>query len=802
VTSDSIAVPKAGANKAWQKRTSLSGRVRNTRRGLSSLAFCVVLAYGALLLLPTFVQPILPGSALDEAFALNHFIHTQFKFGPDLIFTYGPMGYVPAPMPGNLGVALAIKVSLWLVLLWQLAAMWRSGRHFASTVLVLGLIAANKVFFYYWDYLVAATILIVLVRMLLGQIEYSGLVLLAILTGFIFLVKFTAFVLSIACVTLYSAGVRRNKWGWRRIALTKAIFLAGPVAYLIYNPSIRGLFLYIKGAFNIVSGYAAAASLPTNALNIKLAIILCTLLGGSALYALSRRLVTLRGVAIVTFAFWVVFRHGYVRSHPQYEAVFCSFAIFLFAVLLAQMDPRPLDRGILSAVFVLFTVVAMHGAAERWQPQALAYWSPRIKGTPLDLLHWKQAVENLDHRDDPLFDATLGHTYQAELQGKRALVFPLISYPVHDEFEVVPLYTIMAYDAYTPYLDRMSANRILAGTPPLDHIIFEWQSSDNRHPLLDVPVVWNTLFANFVPEIRKDDSLLLVRRPVPLQFVYTPMSTAEYRAGTWVSLPVAKKPVAMSIDLRPTIFGAVLKAAYKQEPVFADMRTLSGNTMRFRLPVDVLADPALINVLPLSFDDTASLWAGNIVEDPVVAFRLVGEGLAHLRPAPYRFYSVDGTSIAVSDQSPAALSGPSRNTLQARFYISSTAEIHNVLAGYLDSVDSKPVPGFNDPKMAVRVSVPVGCIVEGWLTSGDSTSPRAMDEVYALVNGSLIKAQIVPRGDIQDHFKNPALLNSGFRIYLDGRVLHPGLQGLELIGYTRDDGQLYRFPATLFLEGE
>src|SRR5271165_3240460 len=337
-------------------------------------SFYCLLAYAALLLLPTFYKGVIPG--LDESlcFALNHFVHTQFKFGPDMIRTYGPLGFIPMPQPVNLMVALAIKATVWLVLLWQLVAIWRSGRHFAAVILVLGLIASNKAFFYYWDYLVAATILVVLLRMLLDQMDYGGLALLSVLLAITFLVKFTAFTMSAACLAVYSTSLARtSRCADRplRIAATAAVFLAGPLAYLIYNPSLYGLFLYPKGAFNVASGYAAAMSLPTDPLNAKLGTIVCTIFGGSVVYAVWRRHVTLRGAGIVLVAMWVAFRHGFVRSGPSYAAVFCSLAIFLFTVLLAQMDFRHRDTKILTAVFVVLTVVQClawpsGGVRRRW----------------------------------------------------------------------------------------------------------------------------------------------------------------------------------------------------------------------------------------------------------------------------------------------------------------------------------------------------------------------------------------------------------------------------------------------------
>jgi hypothetical protein len=786
---------------------STLGKSPSVPAWLLPASFYCLFAYVALLLLPAYYQAVIPGMDPSWGFALNHFVHTQFKFGPDLIFTYGPLGFVAMPQPANLMVGLAVKAAVWLVLLWQLAATWRSGRQFAAVVLVIGLIASNKVYFYYWDYLIAATILVVFVRMLLNQMDYGGLALLSVLMALAFLVKFTAFMMSASCLVVYSASlVRAGRCadGPQRIAATGAVFLAGPLAYLIYNPSLHGLFLYLKGAFSLASGYAAAMSLPTDSLNAKLGAIACAMFGGSAVYAVRRRRVTLRGAGIALVATWVAFRHGFVRSGPLHAAVFFSLAIFLFAVLLAQMDFRQRDTKMLTAVFIVFTVVAMFGIAERWHPQEVDWWSPKTNVTaPLDLLHWKRAINELDHRGDSLFSATVGNTYVAAVNGKRVLVFPWdLAYAAHGEFEVVPLYTIQAYSAYTRYLDRMSAQKILAFTPPLDDIIFEWKSIDDRNPNLDVPAVWNTLFANFVPQMRKNDSFLLAPRPVPLKFAYQPLSAAEYKPRLWVPVPRATVPVAMSIDLRPTLFGSVLTTLYKQEPVFLAVRTLSGNTAQFRVPVDVLATPTLINVLPLSFESVAELWTANSVKDPIVALRLLGKGLAHMRPARYSFYRVEGTSVAVADRSLTSPSDSSIGTLKTHFHLSSVAEIHNLLSGYFDRVDGSQIEHLNDPKLAVRVDVPLGCIIQGWVASGDFATARSMDEVYAVVDGVLVKAQIVPRPDVGEYFKNPALNNSGYRLYLDSTLLHPEVQAVELIGYTREDKKLYRFPGTLYLESQ
>jgi len=56
----------------------------------------------------------------------------------------------------------------------------------------------------------------------------------------------------------------------------------------------------------------------------------------------------------------------------------------------------------------------------------------------------------------------------------------------------------------------------------------------------------------------------------------------------------------------------------------------------------------------------------NAVSDPIIAFRQLGDGLAHVRSSQYHFYRVDGTSITITAHSPAVSSSLPRGTIQAQ----------------------------------------------------------------------------------------------------------------------------------------
>ena len=188
------------------------------------------------------------------------------KFGTDIIFTYGPLGYlgVPQNLGHNLQIAFAVHVVTWCTLLYLLVLMWESGQKAGALFFTLGLILSNKLYADYWDYLVNALVLIALAILLRKPDRPSVLIILALAIGMIFLVKFTGYILGMLLVSLYAAGriVIQREARKREVYLLLLVALSGPIGYFIYNPSVAGLIGYVRSSFNQSSGYSSAMSLP------------------------------------------------------------------------------------------------------------------------------------------------------------------------------------------------------------------------------------------------------------------------------------------------------------------------------------------------------------------------------------------------------------------------------------------------------------------------------------------------------------------------------------------------------------
>ena len=93
--------------------------------------------------------------------------------------------------------------------------------------------------------------------------------------------------------------------------LPSLCFLAGPVFYLLYNPSFIDLVRYIHGAMNVSTGYNAAmgVSMPNGGLHYVLALSL--IFAEVLAYLLYIRMIPVSAAGIALFMTWVPSNTGW-----------------------------------------------------------------------------------------------------------------------------------------------------------------------------------------------------------------------------------------------------------------------------------------------------------------------------------------------------------------------------------------------------------------------------------------------------------------------------------------------------------
>jgi hypothetical protein len=199
----------------------------------------------------------------------------------------------------------------------------------------------------------------------------------------------------------------------------------------------------------------------------------------------------------------------------------------------------------------------------------------------------------------------------------------------------------------------MGARRIRERYGRVDHILFDWQSIDERHPLLDVPATWQAMFDCYRPALVGANRLLLVRRDKSIEHQATFLARVPLPFRTWVELPRSKSVLWSRMLIPYSVRGQARNFLYKMPPVWLTVGLESGAKLRFRVIPSVLSTSFPLNDMPVDFDSLVALWQSQRVSSPVARIRLDSE-----EPAGYRESSME---LFEETQSPVEFVRPSEH---------------------------------------------------------------------------------------------------------------------------------------------
>jgi hypothetical protein len=384
------------------------------RLGVKLLAV-VFAALVVLVVLPLPPNPAGPGLDASWAQGLHIAIERGFAFGTQLVFTYGPLGFVHARMywPGLFAVTLVF----WLVLALGVAdGWWGTARGHGALVIAAAailLVALGFASAYAFD-----TIVFVYLLLWVWQSESrpaQGRVRLAAhgtTIGIIALSKLTfgaAGATALAAVAVILAA--RGQWriAWIPVAASLLAFLLGWVAL---GQSLAALPAYVVNGMQIVTGYTEAMALRGPLWELRAFGWAVVFLLGIAIAAAWRQ----RGVSTWSaLGFTVVmvalaWKQGFTR-HDGHVAAGFAFAIALGAVLAARFSATAPWRAAAMIAVAAGIVGAFLLSIER-RDQTARFAAEIVARRPLDALrslgnphHWqvqREAVYAAMRADQPI----------------------------------------------------------------------------------------------------------------------------------------------------------------------------------------------------------------------------------------------------------------------------------------------------------------------------------------------------------------------------------------------------------------
>ncbi len=490
--------------------------------------------------------------------ALNVAFADGLVFGRDVVFTFGPLGFLYDPVcfvaTRHLALVLRIVVALafWVAVFgmaWRRIEEWWVALGWLVAVIVLAGILPDTLF------LTLPLLLLVAhfhPRATSAWVK-AALVLVVALAG---LVKFPYLLAGAAAASVIAADdVLRA----RRVPWAAGLFgLAIVAGWVAAEQPLAALPDWIATSMELARGYGAAMSLPLSGRDLALALgtmalVLATVVAGESGRPSTWMLLPVTGVAAQLL---LALKAGFVRFAYDGHALITASTL-LMTVLLYLPLRRVRALGVV-------TCVAASGLTWWLAGPTLGALPVQLFGAVTTIPATVRAAAGLAHDPGALDAGCL----DAAAKMRRALpvaptigtvdVYPwLLVVPIAHGFRYAPRPSLQSYVAYTPALARLNAAHLRGPLAP-DTILFDVWPIDGRLPALDDGPSWPELLTRY--QIAGNLGFLRLERTVPRAFVLTPIGDVVAHLGDVIPVPATDAPVWATVDVHLRALGQIADA--------------------------------------------------------------------------------------------------------------------------------------------------------------------------------------------------------------------------------------------------
>jgi hypothetical protein len=559
-------------------------------------------------------------------FALNYGAAHGLKFGRDLVFLFGPLGFLTFPQ--NIGHNLANGFLFQVCAGALLAAIfadlfWRAGIPLRNLALFsLGVGMASPLFWFDRGtetvFLTGVLTLLVLVRFNGGTVRYATA--LAIL-GIIPLIKLSGGVYgALALCGFLADRVILLRWkAWREVALAAVIPPASAAVGLwLTVPSLDALRRYLRGSWDLMRGFGAVGSAAGPDPDFALALATLASIGFLLWLQGNPRLVRFFFLFLAG-PFLLAMKHGFVRQDDHIVNFFCFAALALGLVAL-YADFAGWRKYAVLAVMIPMPIICL--------PRLVSYQNVLgdVSGLRVVRAMW------LGYRS-----ATRGRTPASE----KALMGPWAPGPsVEPEIRAILKDSSVAFvsDNYSaayfdnlnlriypaiqpasigsPYFDELHADWIRAKGPRF--LVFDGSTPYGFHPWAHTPAMWAEVYRNYDTRLLTARTLLLERRREPRFTRFETVGRTQINNPGELVLPPEEPTSFWSITCRMTAAGSLRKLLSHVPALTIAVERDDGRRREYRDMVEVLTAPVMGTWLP----DGLPEFAAVLESDPAPRFRV------------------------------------------------------------------------------------------------------------------------------------------------------------------------------------
>jgi hypothetical protein len=569
--------------------------------------------------------PSMPARGLDWSWSgvLDYAFESRLQFGPQLLFTYGPLGFVLPNQysPGSFSWVLVFRGSILLLLGMFYFKMLRPLRFIYGVAGAVILLAALQSTVYAMYGSVPVVEALVLFQDDVRPLESVGL---ALLCGMVGLVEFSYFIL-ITIVFLISALYRGLRWREFPVAAILSGF-AMVVLYVMLGHHVRSLWEYLWGSTSMAAGYSEAMQGEGPLMDeVYFVIGAASLLLVVVAYEFKKSgMWSLFPVAALTAVVFMMYKEGFVRHDYGHVWLASNWLVVTIALYTIARSHQQLEgTGAVLLLFAAGCFFVKFGA---------------VGNLPRNMIDNLLSLRELVRHGTRLLD----HEYE-DAQATIRLVAPLPAikgdadiYPydqsvlLANKLSYHPRPVFQSYLAYTRYLTNRNVDFLKSSSAP-QTIFFDIATIDNRLPALDDGASWPELLTRYDVKSETSKFLRLDLRGSPRTYKLLPLLKTSIRLGEELQMENNDSLIWAHIQLKKTLLGHLLTTLIKAPLINLELTLRDGSVRVFRLVPGEAAEGFLLSPLVQTQMD---FW---ILDDPALRTYLSPKEVQKIRISPQRF---------------------------------------------------------------------------------------------------------------------------------------------------------------------
>jgi lysophospholipase L1-like esterase len=610
----------------------------------SSLAWPLVTA--CLLLFTFLTFPIAPVENHPDA-SLSAVLHYaqehQIQYGTELIYTYGPLGFLifphytqhTAPFRMTVDVVLCLSVAAGLCLLaWRLSLVWRW-----LLLLVFIWVAAN--IRPGTDFVLETGLLSwgLLCFVSSGRRLICSGCMFAAFAAFCALAKNSLLFVATAGVVLAAldAGVRERRVAFGMIGTFVGVFTAG---WLLSGQHLGNVGAFVVNSLTVIQGYNAALGMEglqtvmwAGMIIILLSVVVLVLRSVTAFdtkqrHVLWRRLFLLAFVALIASASW---KHGFVRG-DAYHVVLC---LGLVPVLLLGLEtlspgsmvsskPFPARRRILhwcarslGLSACILSVAVLQGFYFSTFSESMTQPLRSLRASVHRVIHPHEFWRELDGAVNALRAESQLPDLRRIIGKEPVDVFGQGQvYAMYNGLNYRPRPVYQSYAACSARLMRFNEDHFFSESAP-PYYLFELNAIDRKFPSLEDAWLLRDLLVN-CELVASENKFLLLRRTSSLSPKMKMVGEGTVRPGERIDLTgYGEADLWLEITLSPTLAGRARQLVYRPSTLRLAAWSESGKLLyRHQAAASMLSAGFIASPLLLRTEDILDLFQTNSLPRP------------------------------------------------------------------------------------------------------------------------------------------------------------------------------------------